>query len=79
MYRLGFGFHAFRREAVTEHAREAGSAQAQKMAGHSKADMTQHYVLVDFPEQLRSVVALQRKIRGVQQVSQNEPAARRAG
>jgi integrase len=79
VYQLGFGFHAFRREAVTEHAREAGSAQAQKMAGHSKADMTQHYVLVDFPEQLRSVVALQRKIRGVQQVSQNEPAVRRAG
>lgn len=80
VYQLGFGFHAFRREAVTEHAREAGPSQAQRMAGHSKADMTQHYVLEDRGVQERSVVALQRKIRGtVQEVRQNEPAVRRAG
>jgi hypothetical protein len=35
IYRQAFGFHAFRREAVTEHARAIGQNQAQRMAGHA--------------------------------------------
>jgi hypothetical protein len=47
VYSLGLGFHAFRRKAVTEHAEVIGSAQAQLMAGHAKADMALHYTLAD--------------------------------
>lgn len=65
IYRLGFGFHAFRREAVTEHGRVIGIAQAQRMAGHSKADMTQEYTLSDLKAQKRSVKVLQKKVRGI--------------
>jgi integrase len=64
VYVPGFGFHAFRREAVTAHSQQAGPNQAQIMAGHSKADMTQHYNLRDHAIQEASVLALQEKIRG---------------
>jgi integrase len=65
IYKVGFGFHAFRREAVTMHAQIMGSLQTQRMAGHSKADMTQHYTLSDFPAQEESVLALQNRVRKV--------------
>lgn len=65
VYRPGFGFHAFRREAVTEYSRSIGVAQAQRMAGHAKADMSQHYTLADMVEQERAVRQLQKKVRGV--------------
>lgn len=64
VYYLGFGFHAFRREAVTEHSRSMGPAQAQRMAGHSKADMTLHYTQADQEAQDASVRALQERVRG---------------
>jgi len=48
VYYMGFGFHAFRREAITELAKFAGANQAQRMAGHSKADMSLHYTQSDF-------------------------------
>ena len=35
VYYVGFGFHAFRREAVTAHAASIGGLQAQRMAGHT--------------------------------------------
>lgn len=64
LYWKGFGFHAFRREAVTEHAEKIGAAQAQRMAGHSKADMTLHYTLADRQAQEAAVRALQERVRG---------------
>lgn len=64
LYWVGFGFHAFRREAVTEHSQSMGSSQAQRMAGHAKADMTQHYTMADTAAQKKSVRALQKKVRG---------------
>jgi hypothetical protein len=76
IYRKGFGFHAFRREAVTEHGSTMGQLQTQRMAGHAKADMTQHYTLADFQAQEQSVLALQSKIRGAKVVeirASNEP------
>jgi hypothetical protein len=53
VYRLGFGFHAFRREAITEIGRAIGVQQAQAAAGHASAGMTQHYTLSDLPAQER--------------------------
>src|SRR5579862_2004647 len=73
IYRQGFGFHAFRREAVTEHGRTMGSLQTQRMAGHATADMTQHYTLADFEAQERSVLALQARVRGEKVVSIRTP------
>lgn len=53
VYRPGFGFHAFRREAITEIGRAIGIQQAQAAAGHASAGMTQHYTLSDLPAQER--------------------------
>jgi len=64
LYWPGFGFHAFRREAVTEHGRTLGASQAQRMAGHSKADMSLHYTLADHEAQERAVRDLQERMRG---------------
>lgn len=47
VYYTGFGFHAFRREAVTELAKYAGANQAQRMARHARADMSLHYTQAD--------------------------------
>jgi integrase len=47
IYRTGFGFHAFRREAITAMSALAGVGQAMNAAGHSKSDMNQEYTLVD--------------------------------
>jgi integrase len=63
IYQKGFGFHAFRREAITEHGGVLGQMQTQRMAGHSKADMSQHYTLADFAAQERSVLAFQDRVR----------------
>jgi len=76
IYRQGFGFHTFRREAVTVHGQNMGALQTQRMAGHATADMTQHYTLADFEAQERSVLALQARVRGSKVVSiraANEP------
>ena len=51
LYWKGFGFHAFRREGVTATAARLGIAQAMRMAGHSKADMTLLYTLEDHEAQ----------------------------
>ena len=69
IYRQGFRFDAFSREAVTEHGQTMGSLQTQRMAGHATADMTQHYTLADFEAQERSVLALQARVRGEKVVS----------
>ena len=61
----GFGFHAFRRDAVTEYSRSMGSNQAQRMAGHSRADMSLHYTQADREAQEVAVRELQGRIRNV--------------
>ena len=63
VYSKGFGFHAFRREAVTELAKHAGANQAQRMAGHSTADMSLHYTQTDFAAQDAAVRDLQGGVR----------------
>ena len=63
VYYVGFGFHAFRREAVTELAKMAGANQAQRMAGHSRADMSLHYTQADLAAQDAAVRDLQHRVR----------------
>jgi len=63
-YWKGFGWHALRREAVTSISAELGANQAQKMAGHSTADMSLHYTLADHVAQDRAVRSIQEKILG---------------
>jgi hypothetical protein len=59
----GFGFHAFRREGVTATAARLGIAQAMRMAGHSKADMTLLYTLEDHEAQQAAVEERQKRMR----------------
>ncbi len=63
VYSKGFGFHAFRREAVTELAKHAGANQAQRMAGHSKADMSLHYTQADMAVQDAAVRDFQDRVK----------------
>jgi len=63
IYYEGFGFHAFRREAVTELAMRAGANQAQRMAGHSRADMSLHYTQADLDIQAAAVREFQSAVR----------------
>lgn len=64
VYRTGFGFHAFRREAVTNIARDAGAVQAMLAAGHRKLDMTMLYALNDTAQQKQAVEASQKRLFG---------------
>ena len=64
VYWVGFGFHAWRREAVTAHAQSLGGLQAQRMAGHTHVDMTLGYTLADQQAQERAVRELQARVRG---------------
>ncbi len=70
LYYPGFGFHSFRREAVTALAREIGLPQTMKAAGHSKADMTLLYTLDDFDQQAAGIRRFQEQILG----SPDDPA-----
>ena len=63
-YWKGFGFHAFRREAVTAMGSALGTLQAQRMAGHARADMSLDYTLADHVAQERAVRELQARVRG---------------
>lgn len=63
-YWKGFGWHSFRREAVTALSAELGTNQAMRMAGHSKADMSLHYTLADQEAQERAVRARQERLLG---------------
>jgi integrase len=63
LYWKGFGFHAFRREGVTATAARLGIAQAMRMAGHSKADMTLLYTLEDREAQQAAVEERQKRMR----------------
>jgi integrase len=62
IYWTGFGFHAFRREAITAISALAGVGQAMNAAGHAKSDMSQEYTLVDLSAQERAVRTFQQRI-----------------
>ena len=64
LYYPGFGFHAFRREAITDTADLIGVGQAMKLAGHSSANMTQLYTLDDQDRQADAVKIRQERLRG---------------
>jgi integrase len=64
LYYPGFGFHAFRREAVTETADLLGIGQAMKLAGHSSADISLLYTLDDHDRQASAVKIRQERLRG---------------
>jgi hypothetical protein len=64
VYVPGFGFHAFRREAVTTLGQELGPLQAQRAAGHTRADMSLLYTLADAAAQKRAVEKLQDRMSG---------------
>ena len=59
----GFGFHAFRRDAITRLVREMDPFQAMRMAGHSRLDMTQHYVQTDTAAQDKAIRRVQKEMR----------------
>lgn len=64
IYWKGFGFHSFRREAITEMMRH-DPGQAQRFAGHSSADMTLEYTLSDQAQQERIIRARQEALLGI--------------
>jgi integrase len=59
IYYLGFGFHAFRREAITAIAENAGAIQACRVAGHTRMDHTLLYGLKDRIAQERAIRRIQ--------------------
>ena len=61
VYYKGFGFHAFRREAITKLAKCAGANQAQRMA--AQADISFHYTQADLDAQANAVLDLQNRVR----------------
>ena len=67
LYWIGFGFHAFRREAVTEYNQTLGVTQAQRLAGHATARMSAHYTLADHARQAEAIDRFQQLITGAKQ------------
>jgi integrase len=63
-YYKGFGFHAFRREAVTEISAIAGVGQALKLAGHGSMDTSLLYTLLDEKRADEAVRKFQERIIG---------------
>jgi integrase len=55
LYYEGFGFHAFRREAITAIAARAGMAQAMRAAGHTSVDLTLLYTVEDRTAQEKAI------------------------
>ncbi|MGB9454641.1 MAG: tyrosine-type recombinase/integrase [Bryobacteraceae bacterium] len=64
IYWPGFGFHTFRREAVTAFSQSLGVAQAMRMAGHSTMDMSLAYTLADQATQDGAVRSRQEALIG---------------
>jgi len=62
LYYRGFGFRAFRRQAITDLEQSMGMAQAMKMAGHTRSQTTQkHYILPDLKKQAAAVLEIQER------------------
>ena len=64
LYWKGFGWHALRREAVTDLSAILGVNQAMRLAGHATADMSLHYTLADQQAQDRAIRSRQEAILG---------------
>ncbi len=60
----GFGFHSFRREAVTEIASESDPYQAMRAAGHSNMDTSLLYALTDEQRQEKTIRSIQERVLG---------------
>ena len=65
IYYHGFGFHAFRREAITALSADSGLFQAMRTGGHSKADMSLLYALTDTERQEKAIKQHQERILGI--------------
>jgi len=62
LYYKGFGFRAFRRQAITNLEQSLGMAQTMKLAGHTKSQTTQkYYVLRDADAQEKAILEIQQK------------------
>jgi integrase len=59
IYYNGFGWHAFRREAITNLQQWLEPSQVMRMAGHAKMDMTLHYTLDDSARQAKASQAIE--------------------
>lgn len=70
LYYPGFGFHSFRREAVTALAQTIGLPRTMKAAGSSKAGMTLLYTLDGFDQQAAGIRRFQKQVLG----SPDDPA-----
>ncbi|MBL8233139.1 MAG: tyrosine-type recombinase/integrase [Bryobacterales bacterium] len=62
IYWKGFGFHVFRREAITAIASQADPLQAMRAAGHTHMDVTLLYTLNDFARQEAAVRTFQEQL-----------------
>jgi integrase len=65
IYYPGFGFRAFRREAVTEISSRAGAIQACRVAGHSRMDITLLYGLNDYAKQDEAIRSIQEPFKNL--------------
>jgi len=75
-YSPGFGFHSFRREAVTEIAHESDPYQAMRAAGHSKMDTSLLYGLADEERQDEAIRRIQERVlrpTGLLNGTENQP------
>jgi integrase len=64
IYFPGFGWHQFRRQAITALG-ELDPMQAQRLAGHARPDMTALYTVDDNRRQDRIIRASQEQFQGV--------------
>ena len=62
IYWKGFGWHSFRREAVTAIAAHADPIQAMRLAGHTRMDMTLAYGLEDLTRIDTAIRAFQSEV-----------------
>ena len=62
LYSPGFGFHSFRREAITDIAHESDPSQAMRAAGHSKMDTSLLYGLADQERQDQAIRRHQERV-----------------
>ena len=62
IYFPGFGFHAFRREAITALSADSDPFQALRTTGHTKVDMSLVYTLTDSERQGEAIKKHQERI-----------------
>jgi integrase len=65
LYYEGFGWHSLRREAITNLNAQLGPNAVQRLAGHSKADMSLHYTLSDRAREAEAVRRVQEQVFGL--------------